>query len=295
MRRVLWAVVGMLCVGSASAQTLDAGRGELRVTVPSGHGASPAPLIVLLHGYTSSGAEEDEYIGLSLLADRYGFLFVAPVGSREPGRGQDTFWNASPACCDFLNTGIDDSGYVLDIINAAKSQYDIDADRVYLVGHSNGGFMSFRAAYDHSETIAAIASLAGATHLEERAAPASGVHVLAIHGTDDVAIAYEGGQVPPNVSEGTALHGNRFPSALESVQRWARYNGCDLDGTPGERRDLDKTLPGPETEAMAFTHGCRDGGSSELWTINGGSHVPEVSETFGHQVVEWLYEHPKTK
>ena len=67
-----------------------------------------------------------------------------------------------------------------------------------------------------------------------------------------------------------------------------------MDGTPGERRDLDKTIPGPETEAVEFAHGCRDGGSSELWTINGGSHVPEVSEIFGQQVVEWLYEHPKT-
>lgn len=293
MRILVLAAVGMFCVGSASAQTLDAGRGELRVTVPSDHGASPVPLIVLLHGYTSTGAEEDEYMGLSLLADRYGFLLVAPDGSREPGRGHERFWNASAACCDFLNTGIDDSGYVLDVINAAKSAYNVDAARVYLVGHSNGGFMSFRAAYDHAETIAAIASLAGATHLREREAPASTVHVLAIHGTDDVAIKYGGGEVPPDVSQGSALHGNQFPSALESVQRWARYNGCAVDGTLGEPRDLERTLPGPETAVLTFTRGCRDGGSSELWTINGGSH-PELSDTFGQQVVEWLYKHSTT-
>ena len=59
MRQVCWALVAVLLVmgpGAASAQTIDAGRGELPVHVPSGYdAAAPAPLIVLLHGYTSSG------------------------------------------------------------------------------------------------------------------------------------------------------------------------------------------------------------------------------------------------
>ena len=35
------------------------------------------------------------------------------------------------------------------------------------------------------------------------------------------------------------------------------------------------------------------GGSAELWTINGGGHVPALSAHFTRLVVEWLLGHPK--
>ena len=114
---------------------------------------------------------QDGYMGFSKLADQYGFLLVAPDGNREPGGYENRFWNASDACCDFFSTEVDDSAYVADIIKEVKAQFTVDNNRIYLVGHSNGGFMSYRAAYEHSNTIAAIASLAGATHIEERDAP----------------------------------------------------------------------------------------------------------------------------
>ena len=123
-------------IQTSVAQSLDLGRGELPVTVPSHYNsATPTPLIVLLHGYTSSGPQQDAYMGFSKLADKYGFLFVAPSGNKEPGGNESRYWNASPACCDFFQTAVDDSGYVLDIINAVKKDYNVDADRVFLIGH----------------------------------------------------------------------------------------------------------------------------------------------------------------
>jgi len=267
------------------AQSVDLGRGELPLTVPSHYNsATPTPLIVLLHGYTSSGPQQDSYMGFSKLADKYGFLFVAPDGDKEPGGNESRFWNASPACCDFFATGVDDSAYVLEIINAVKADYNVDANRVYLIGHSNGGFLSYRAAYDHSNTIAAIASLAGASHVEDRDPPASPVHVLQIHGTADGTIAYEGFQI----------RGNYYPSAMDSVKTWAKYNGCSDEGAQRELRDLDAGIEGHESTVLSFKTGCQVGGSSELWTIAEGSHVPPLSPTFSEQVVEWLFAHPKT-
>lgn len=268
-----------------NAQSIDLGRGELPITVPAGYESeNPAPLIVLLHGYTSSGAMQDGYMGFSKLADQYGFLLVAPDGNREPGGDENRFWNASDACCDFFSTEVDDSAYVADIIKEVKAQFTVDNNRIYLVGHSNGGFMSYRAAYEHSNTIAAIASLAGATHIEERDAPANPVHVLQIHGTADGTIAYEGSHILQNY----------YPSALETVQRWAKYNGCKAEGEARELRDLVSTLEGHESSTVVFKQGCKAGGSAELWTIADGSHVPAFSPTFTAQVVEWLYAHPKT-
>ena len=102
LQKFLAAVLLILFSASIGAQSIDLGRGELPVTVPAGYDANtPAPLIVLLHGYTSSGAGQDSYMGFSDIADDYGFLLVAPDGDKEAGGDENRFWNASSACCNF--------------------------------------------------------------------------------------------------------------------------------------------------------------------------------------------------
>jgi polyhydroxybutyrate depolymerase len=266
------------------AQTIDAGRGPIALTVPAGYDASvPTPLIVTLHGYSGSGEGHDRSWGISALADKYDYLTIAPDGEEEAGGRRNRYWNASSACCNFNETGIDDSGYIRRIIDQIKASYNVDDSRVYVIGHSNGGFMSYRMAYEHSDVVAAIASLAGANHLEQRDPPPYPVHVLQIHGTDDTTIAYRGGEIGEN----------RYPSAMGSVSRWAQYNGCDMSRASREMRDLDASLPGHETGVMKMNTGCRDGGSAELWTISDGAHSPVYSDTYGEQIVEWLLAHPK--
>ena len=284
--RTLTALVAVACLATPTlaAQTIDAGRGAVPLTVPEGYDADvPTPLIVSLHGYTSSGEQHDSRWGISALADAYGVLVISPDGSREPGGDRQRYWNASDACCNFFGTDTDDSGYLRRIIDEIKAGYNVDPGRVYVIGHSNGGFMSFRMAYDHSDVVAAIVSLAGANHFEERDPPSHPVHVLQIHGTDDATISYRSGEIQDN----------RYPGAVGSVSRWARYNGCDVSRSGREMRDLDASLPGYETGVMKFSTGCRDGGSAELWTIADGGHVPVYSETWGAQIVEWLLAHPK--
>ena len=88
LQTLLAAAVLVLFSTSVGAQFIDLGRGELPVTVPANYDAgSPAPLIVLLHGYTSSGAGQDSYMGFSAIADTYGFLLVSPDGDKENQEG----------------------------------------------------------------------------------------------------------------------------------------------------------------------------------------------------------------
>ncbi|MBK51251.1 MAG: hypothetical protein CMQ45_02570 [Gammaproteobacteria bacterium] len=281
---LLTAWFGLTISQTSLAQNIDFGRGEVLVKVPASYEVSRAtPLIILLHGYTSSGQNQDNYFKVSDLADDYGFLFVAPDGVQETGGAQNRFWNASDACCNFFNAEVDDTAYIRSIIDEMKQRYNVDSNRVYLIGHSNGGFMSFRMAYEHSGTVAAIASLAGANHLEARDAPPHTVHVLQIHGTNDETIEYQGGEIM----------NYRYPGALNSVRRWAEYNGCSQGGVGRELRDLEASLPGHESGVLKFEVGCKAGGSAELWTISAGTHIPVLSETFSAQIVEWLLAHPK--
>ncbi len=268
------------------ATTQDFGRGPVLVSAPANAAEATAmPLIVLLHGYTSSGQSISNYWGIARLVEDYGFVLAAPDGLREAGGNQNPFWNATDACCNFENNPVDDSAYLRGIIDTLMGQYAIDPDRVYVMGHSNGGFMALRMAYEHSDVLAAVVSLAGANHLERRDPPPHAVHVLQIHGTDDETIAFQGGEIQEN----------RYPSARATVERWADYNGCRRPGVAREVRDLDASLPGHETGVLKFVAGCKRGGSAELWTISGGTHTPPVSESYGAQLVEWLLAHPKQR
>ena len=269
-------------------ESIDAGRGPVPLHVPANYDTdTPAPLVVLLHGYTSSGKQQESYMKFGALVDTYGYLLATPDGTREESGRKARFWNASDACCNFQGSEVDDSAYVQEIIDRVKADYSIDPKRVYLIGHSNGGFMSYRMAYDHSDPIAAIASLAGATLADlDRPAPASTVHVLQIHGTKDTTIAYGGGEIGATTT---------YPGAQQSVEQWAAYNGCEVEAITLEKTiDLDKRIEGNETTITQYTSRCRTGGAVELWTIEGGGHIPSRSDTFSKHVIEWLLAHPKS-
>jgi polyhydroxybutyrate depolymerase len=167
MRKVIVSCLSLallISINLATAHSIDAGRGELPLTVPADHDASTlAPLIVLLHSYgENAGAGQDAYMKFSQLANDYGFLFIAPNGQKETQGNKAWLRNASDACCNFQGSQVSDVDYLVAVINNIKFQYSVDNNRVYLIGHSNGGFMSYRAAYENSGTIAAIASLTGA-------------------------------------------------------------------------------------------------------------------------------------
>ncbi len=259
--------------------TVALGDRPFRLHLPTSYATgTKLPLLVVLHGYTSDAAEADSYFGFTAEADRRGFLYAMPDGTRN-GRGE-RFWNATDACCDFARSGTDDAGYLRRLIDAVRAKHPVDTGRVYLVGHSNGGFMAYRMACEHADAVTAIVSLAGAVADDAAGcAPSRPVGVLQIHGTADETIRYTGGR-----------NGNQpYPSAAAGVDRWRRLNGCpDQAGPAPAPLDLDSALAGAETTVTAYRAGCRPGGEVALWTIRDGGHIPALSPTFAATVVEHL-------
>ena len=272
--------------------TEDCGELAARVYAPEDYRPSQRyPLIVLLHGYSASGPAQNLYLGLSRLVTQEQFVLVIPNGTIDAMGNR--FWNATNACCDSERTGRDDVGYLLALLDEAAANYRIDPARVYLFGHSNGGFMSFRMACEAPERITAIASLAGATYQDaadcEAAEPVS---VLGIHGTADEVI-YFGGD--PSTADPPGVTSWGYPSAQVSVERFAERAGCDLSAAEeGAPLDIDTSLDGAETSVVRYRAGCVRGVDAERWTIEEGSHLPPVANPgFSREVVRWLLRHER--
>jgi polyhydroxybutyrate depolymerase len=251
-----------------------------RLHVPPAYDpAREAPLVVLLHGYGSYAADQESYFGLTGASDRRGFLYAMPDGTAN-AEGK-RFWNATDACCDFARSGVDDSAYLARLLDRVESTYSVDTGRVYFVGHSNGGFMAYRVACEHSTRIKAIVSLAGSMTTEPaQCAPERPVDILQIHGTADDSIAYDGGRNGPNP----------YPSVATTLANWRRIDGCgDAPDAPAAAPlDLDAGLPGAETTVTRYSTGCRDGTRVELWTIPGGGHIPDLTDKFVPSLVDFL-------
>lgn len=268
--------------GGGTLQTTFGGDRPVELRVPSDYTpGEPAPLLMLLHGYSASGVLQETYFQLEATAHERGMLYAVPEGLVD-GMG-NRYWNASVACCDFAGTGVDDSAYLRGLIDEISGVYDVDPKRIYFAGHSNGGFMSYRMACDHADVVAGIVSLAGAMDdMATGCAPSEPVSVLQVHGTMDETILYDGGDIL----------GNAYTSAANSVGYWAGENGCDATATDDPTPlDLDTGLAGAET-TVARHEGC-SAGEAELWSIQDGTHIPELGDSWAPAILDFLMAHPK--
>jgi polyhydroxybutyrate depolymerase len=238
----------------------------------------PTPLLILLHGFGASGSLQEIYFNFSALAEKQTFLYAYPDGKQDPVGLR--YWNAMEWCCDFFKSGVDDVAYIKAIIADMSGKFNVDPKRVFIVGHSNGGFMAHRIGCELSEQVAGVVSLAGAQWNDpSRCVPKQPIAVAQIHGTLDVVISYIGSL--------------NYPSAHATVNIWANRNRCTGALTyGGENLDLDTLLLGAETTVERYT-GCPAQGPVELWSIQGGSHLPAITSHFTSLIYDFLMAHPK--
>lgn len=244
------------------------------VVVPAAYdGFEAAPLIVLLHGYGASAQLQDFYFRYSARSDADGFLLVLPDGTDDSSG--TPFWNASPTS----DEPIDDVAYLTGLVDEMEETWQVDPDRIYFAGHSNGGFMSYRMACEIPERLAGILNFAGLSpYLDEAGCtPTEPVSVLHVHGTQDDQVPY-------------APSGGRL-GAEAVASLWADRAGCDL-GAPAEgvALDLIDGIDGDETTITNYEAGCEDNRSVSLWTLQEGGHLPLFNDGWAEQTIGWLLE-----
>jgi len=153
---------------------------------------------------------------LSAVTETQGALLILPDGTLNPNG--DLFWNATDGCCNYYDSEVDDVAYLGGLVEEAMEHFAVDPKRIYVLGHSNGGFMSSRLACERSDLFAGIVNFAGSTWFDpadcgkpasrpegetEAApiAPPEPIAVLHVHGDWDTTIPY-GGVTPHEAQPG---------------------------------------------------------------------------------------------
>lgn len=251
---VLLLTAGCAASGSAAPQGFPAGStlhtmnfGGLdrsyRLYVPAGL-ASPAPLVVMMHGGFGSAQQAERAYGWDELADSAKFVVAYPDGV---GRA----WNVNGGCCGKPGReNIDDVGFVNAVVDDVAANINIDPRRRYATGISNGGMLAYALACN-TGAFAAIGP-DSATQLDKCATPRP-TSVMHIHGTADKLIPYHGGQ-------GAGVAHIDGPAVPDLNAFWRNADGCAAPAS---------TVDGAVTTSAAD---CADGRSVVLVTVDGGGH-----------------------
>lgn len=212
-----------------------------------------APLVFVLHGYSSSAAVIRTYSGWGSLAQSEGFVAVFPQGT--PDANGVPHWNA--------NLGIsstNDHGFLVALAQHLQGTHGLSPECTYSCGMSNGGFMSYSLACAHPEVFSAIGSVTGAmSAVDFGCTPSVVVPIVHLHGTDDLVVGYDSGTGGSWGQEGV-------PAIMD---HWTELMGTTtLEET---------TLPNLEivdlTSVDFLRHAGAPGGQEfHHYRVNGGGH-----------------------
>jgi polyhydroxybutyrate depolymerase len=220
---------------------------------------SALPLVIVLHGGGDYAGHAITSTAMSAKADEKQFVVVYPNGT---GRLKNRLltWNAGTGDGYASRNNIDDVGFIRALIDSLRTQYKIDANRLYVTGLSNGGMMAYRLACELPD-IAAIAPVAG-TQNYEPCRPSHPVSVIAFHGTADETVPFDGGA--PRRRMFYLFKSERIDRPVsDTVSFWKKEDGCE-------------SVAAVEPVANIIREACTGGTNRTevvLYAIKGAGHV----------------------
>lgn len=198
---------------------------EYLVHLPMGAaGTDRLPAVIMCHGAGGTAKTAALATGLSEKADERHFVAIYPQAVPRDARRavtflrNPTFWNVGSGFGHAERLGIDDVGYLRNILDDSLSRFPIDRACVFIAGFSNGAGFALRAAVELSERFAAVAAVAG--HLWSKAPPPRPLPMLYIIGDEDPIVPRLGGIVRSPWGKSHLL-----PPVIETVEAWARWLG----------------------------------------------------------------------
>jgi polyhydroxybutyrate depolymerase len=239
--------------------TSDGVRRSYLIAVPEG--LRPLPVVVLLHGGTEDAEQVWRQTSLPTLPLREGFIIVAPNALNK-------HWNDSRgAVLGGAPSTADDVGFLKKVIADVVAKDGGNPKAVFMVGASNGGFMTMHFACQAPGVLRAASYVVSDLPVaEESQCAASPMPWLAMNGTADPIVPFDG------MKAGTVKNGAPQPelrSAEATFDFWAARDHC------GDFVSKD-TLPhlNPDDPTSAERRICKgdDGLPSIEYVFQGGGH-----------------------
>lgn len=255
--RVFILLLSLLFSQSVAAETVRLGDRWYEIALPAK--ARGAPLILALHG---GGGDPDQFAkasGFARAATHAGFAVAFPAGSGRRGDRLLT-WNGGYCCGYASRRGVDDIGFLKQVIDDAARRFGVDGTGVYLTGMSNGSIMSETFAARNPGLVRAVAGVSGSMDTS-RLRVRGKVPALIIHGTADTMVPYNGGQGD------TSLTRTDFASVASVVDAFLAPWGGGLAETS---RVIDRKDDGTSVTVTDYQKG--GGVVVRLMTIEGGAH-----------------------
>jgi polyhydroxybutyrate depolymerase len=204
-------------------------------------GRTLVPLVLDFHGFASDGATEEANTALGTKGTARGYIVVTPTS--DPPE-----WNEFGAA-----DRADDFGFVHALVADLQARLCIDLSRTYAAGHSNGSaFVGFLAC--KPPLVFAAIAMVSAT-IPSLCPDDTGPSVLAIAGTADPQVPYDGGAVGGSTIQ--------IPGVVATLNGYASHYHCDPAATPD--------VPGEGVQRIRF-HGCVRRIDVVLDTVVGGTH-----------------------
>jgi len=187
---------------------------EYLIYIPSSYDSTQAtPLVLSFHGGSGTAYGYMQYTDMRSVADTAGFLIAYPQGSLD-SEGF-SHWN-SMLYTEGSKSVVDDVGFIQSLLNDIEDNYNIDTNRIYASGFSNGADFSFSLGCYLNSKFAAIVSVSGlmAQESETYCNPISSTGIMIVHGTSDTERPYLG-------------INSWYLSIDSAINYWVDYNNLD--------------------------------------------------------------------
>jgi polyhydroxybutyrate depolymerase len=172
------------------------------------------PIIFVLHGITSRAKAIAGFSGFNAQSDQKDFIVCYPQGYKRS-------WGIQIQVGPAPRKGIDDIGFIDELIDTLALNYSVDTNKIFACGISNGGFMTALLASKLPRQFSGIAMVCSNLFnpVETYSSSGSSIPLLLIGATDDPLLQYEGGKVKGK---------NKYSTKgfLPTMEYWVDKNSC---------------------------------------------------------------------